>query len=73
MAAITKSLASGIEETESVEEMIKAEIDKNGKQPNVSIFAFTATPKPTTIAMFGHTNSKGMKRSFSYLFYEASY
>lgn len=64
MAAITKSLASGIEETESVEEMIKAEIDKNGKQPNVSIFAFTATPKPTTIAMFGHTNSKGMKEAF---------
>lgn len=64
MAAITKSLASGNEEADSVEEMIQAEIDKNGKQPNVSIFAFTATPKPTTIAMFGHVNAKGMKEAF---------
>ena len=64
MAAVTKSLASSDEEDESVEDMIKAEIDKNGKQSNVSIFAFTATPKPTTIAMFGRTNSKGMKEAF---------
>ena len=44
--------------------MISSEIKRNGKQPNVSMFAFTATPKPTTIQLFGHLNTKGQRSAF---------
>lgn len=68
MAAVTKSLGSdaGIFEdiTEDVEDAISREILKNGKQPNVSIFAFTATPKPTTLQLFGRVNTKGQREAF---------
>lgn len=36
----------------------------HGKQPNVSMFAFTATPKATTLALFGRENTKGQKVPF---------
>lgn len=35
-----------------------------GKQSNVSIFAFTATPKPTTLELFGHKNTHGQAAAF---------
>lgn len=66
MAAITMTLGSGeinIEEATS-EDIITDIIAKHGKQPNVSIFAFTATPKATTIQMFGKVNKKGQKEAF---------
>jgi hypothetical protein len=34
-------------------DLIEKELSKNGKQVNVSVFAFTATPKPTTLQLFG--------------------
>lgn len=40
------------------------EIRKSGKQPNVSMIAFTATPKPDTIQLFGTLNAEGNKESF---------
>ncbi len=46
------SLGSGEQENGDVEDMITDEIRRNGKQANVSMFAFTATPKPTTIQLF---------------------
>ena len=65
MAAVTKALGSGEQEVEAdVEDMISSEIKRNGKQANVSIFAFTATPKPTTIQLFGRLNTKGQKEAF---------
>ena len=65
MAAVTKALGANDEDFEDdVEKMIVDEISRNGKQKNVSMFAFTATPKPTTIHMFGRTNSKGQKEAF---------
>lgn len=66
MAAITQTLGSGeisIDEI-STEDMIIDEISKNGKQDNVSMFAFTATPKPTTLNMFGRVNIKGQREAF---------
>ena len=64
MAAVTMSLGSGeISETD-VEDLITDEIQRNGKQSNVSIFAFTATPKPTTIQLFGRLNIKGQREAF---------
>ena len=65
MSAVTKVLAS--EETEdgySTEDIITDEIKKYGKQENVSVFAFTATPKNTTLELFGRLNSKGQKEAF---------
>lgn len=68
MAAVTKSLGSDPRVTEGegedVEEAISREIAKNGKQPNVSMFAFTATPKPTTLQLFGRLNTKGQREAF---------
>lgn len=66
MAAVTMTLGSGeiqIEEN-SVEDIITEEIAKHGKQANVSIFAFTATPKPTTLQLFGRINPKGQREAF---------
>ena len=66
MAAVTKSLGSDISTSEDtdVEDAITKEIAKNGKQPNVSFFAFTATPKPTTLQLFGKVNTKGQREAF---------
>ena len=64
MAAITMTLGSGEDMEADVEDMISSEIKRNGKQANVSMFAFTATPKPTTIQLFGHQNTKGQKEAF---------
>ncbi len=36
------------------EETILREMAKRGKQPNISFFAFTATPKYKTLEVFGH-------------------
>ena len=64
MAAITMTLGSGEDTEYDVENLIYSEIKRNGKQSNVSMFAFTATPKPTTIQLFGHQNTKGQKEAF---------
>lgn len=69
MAAVNKALGSGVDyEHDSfqmdAEEMITDEIAKSGKQANVAMFAFTATPKPTTLQIFGRANTKGQREAF---------
>lgn len=66
MAAVTQVLSEGeiTEEPADLEDIIVDEIARNGKQPNVSMFAFTATPKPTTLQLFGRMNSKGQREAF---------
>lgn len=66
MAAVTQTLGSDDEDeiNNDVDQMIEKEIMSHGKQPNVSMFAFTATPKATTLALFGRENSKGQKVPF---------
>lgn len=64
MSAVTKALGKNDEVFDSVEDIITDEIHRNGKQPNVSMFAFTATPKPTTIQLFGRVNPKGQMEAF---------
>lgn len=64
MAAITKTLGTGEDTVADMEDIITDEIKRNGKQPNVSIFAFTATPKPTTLKLFGRLNPKGQNEAF---------
>lgn len=66
MAAVTMTLGSGeasIDES-TTEDLIAGEIARHGKQENVSVFAFTATPKPTTIQLFGRVNKKGQREAF---------
>ena len=66
MAAITMTLGSGdmnIDEF-STEDLIVEEIAKYGKQENISMFAFTATPKATTLQLFGRINTKGQREAF---------
>ena len=53
-----------IEEPADMEDLIIDEIARTGKQPNVSMFAFTATPKPTTLQLFGRLNRKGQREAF---------
>lgn len=72
MAAITKALGKGAsagsaadgEDEIDVEDSIVDEINRNGKQDNVSFFAFTATPKPTTLQLFGRINKDGHSEAF---------
>lgn len=52
------------EEEASMADIIEDEISRNGKQPNVSMIAFTATPKPTTLQLFGCLNEEGKKVAF---------
>jgi type I restriction enzyme R subunit len=47
-----------------LDEVIADEISKKGQQPNISQFAFTATPKPKTIELFGTIQPDGGKEPF---------
>lgn len=65
MAALSKVLTEGNDsEPKDMEDIIAEELARNGKQPNISMFAFTATPKPTTLQLFGRQNTKGQKEAF---------
>lgn len=70
MAAVTKSLGSGEQADDKelaeddIEDFIEKEVRNSGKQPNVSMFAFTATPKSSTLQLFGRQNSAGQWEAF---------
>ena len=65
MQSVTHVLTNEEDEDEKTEEdKMTEEIQKSGKQPNVSMIAFTATPKPDTIQLFGTLNAEGNKESF---------
>lgn len=69
MAAVTRALGSDVDYEQDTfnmdaEDIITDEICKHGKQSNVSMFAFTATPKPTTLALFGRINTFGQHEAF---------
>jgi type I restriction enzyme R subunit len=50
-------------DTPTLDDIIIEDIERKGQQPNVWQFAFTATPKPKTITLFG-TMIDGQKRAF---------
>jgi type I restriction enzyme R subunit len=63
--AVDPDEESGDDEDQKTEEdQMLEEIRKSGKQPNVTMIAFTATPKPETIQLFGILNAQGKKESF---------
>ena len=64
MQAVTQALGSGDQEYKDADDMINDQIEKSGKQQNVSMFAFTATPKDKTLRLFGRVNPKGQYEAF---------
>ncbi len=65
MASVTLALSDSDlgDDATAVDAMVD-EIKRHGKQPNISIFAFTATPKPTTLQLFGTLNKMGKPEPF---------
>ena len=49
---------------EELEDTIVAEMEKRGRLPNLSTFAFTATPKPRTLELFGQKRGDGKFEPF---------
>ena len=49
---------------EELDNRVLAEIRSRGPQPNLSTFAFTATPKPKTLELFGQKQSDGKFEPF---------
>lgn len=47
------------EEEEDYEDLIRREIEARGKQTHITYFAFTATPKPKTLELFGKKTPEG--------------
>ena len=57
---VTKLLtSSGEEEYETYEDLIASEMAARGHPDNMSVFAFTATPKSKTIELFGKQKADG--------------
>ncbi|MGM0497328.1 MAG: type I restriction endonuclease subunit R [Bacteroidota bacterium] len=54
---------NGKEEPDA-EDLIRQSMLSRGQQPNMSFFAFTATPKPKTLEVFGETGQDGKPRPF---------
>lgn len=52
------------EEGEDEEDMIRKSMQARGKQPNLSFFAFTATPKQKTLEVFGEIGPDGKPMPF---------
>jgi len=65
----TKSLEEAekqdAKEGDDLEDRIVAEMKQRGRLPNVSYFAFTATPKNKTLELFGRKRSDGKFEPFS--------
>lgn len=65
MMAVTSALSSTDSFYEQdVQDQLVQEIQSAGKQKNVSMFAFTATPKSTTLRLFGRQDRNGNYRAF---------
>ena len=61
----SEKIEDGIESTqEDEEDNIREIIRKRGPQKNISLFAFTATPKAKTLQVYGATDSDGKPKPF---------
>ena len=52
------------EEAEDWEDRLNAVVESRGPQPNLSFFAFTATPKGKTLEVFGRPGANGKPEAF---------
>jgi type I restriction enzyme, R subunit len=61
----SEKIESEIEgKTEDPDDFIREAIEKRGPQKNISLFAFTATPKPKTLEVFGLKDAEGKPKPF---------
>ncbi|MFN8052872.1 MAG: putative DNA binding domain-containing protein [Acidimicrobiales bacterium] len=56
------------EPPDAVEEALAAQVKARGVQPNLSLFAFTATPKGRTLELFGRKNPTSGKHEAFHLY-----
>jgi len=64
LLAETEKLEGQEPEPQSMEDLILAEAKSRGVQPNVSFYAFTATPKAKTLELFGVMGEDGKPHPF---------
>jgi type I restriction enzyme R subunit len=63
-STLEKAEAEEREEADDTEDEVLKAIRARGRQPNISFFAFTATPKKKTVEMFGTPGPDGRPRAF---------
>lgn len=61
--ALSLEEAESADDEKDLDDIIREEISRKGNQGNISFFAFTATPKPKTLELFG-TERNGVKEAF---------
>ena len=64
LGARAQTDASAPQDPEDLEDALTAMAEARGPQPNLSFFAFTATPKAKTIELFGTAGPDGKPHSF---------
>ena len=64
MLAVRGALGSDDKPCKDVDDYVNDMLEKTGKIPNVSVFAFTATPKNKTLRLFGTLNPRGQYEAF---------
>ncbi len=62
--AQAEAIEGAAEEAIAPDDALLASAASRGKQRNLSFFAFTATPKPKTLDIFGELGPDGVKRPF---------
>lgn len=62
--SVQESSGRYADEDEDGEDWIRKSMLSRGKQPNLSFFAFTATPKAKTLEVFGQLNAQGQPEPF---------
>jgi type I restriction enzyme R subunit len=60
----TAAQAEDGEEEQSWEDRLNQVMQSRGRQPNISFFAFTATPKGKTLELFGRIGASGQPEAF---------
>lgn len=60
----TRAAESEDDDLPDMEDLILAEAQRRGPQPNISFYAFTATPKHRTLEMFGVRDAAGNPQPF---------
>jgi type I restriction enzyme, R subunit len=60
----TAGKAENGEEDPDWEDRLNQVMQSRGRQPNLSFFAFTATPKGKTLELFGRTGANGLPEAF---------
>ncbi|MDU9003438.1 type I restriction endonuclease subunit R [Sedimentitalea todarodis] len=62
--SMSQALTREADSSDDVEDIIAAYQKSRGPQPNISFFAFTATPKNTTMQRFGSVGAGGLPHPF---------